>query len=233
MTIESLAMTKKTENKAEKKTAEKKTAEKKTAKKVTAKKKTAKKVTEDKTVSASTLKKIDSKLMSTKEDLESQVEDLSAQVKKISNKSGKKALKLLKELDDSYHRRLVNLQTEFEERLASLSTMKDNVLELLPNVLAEKISSTESGTSKSVKSVNVINKTPVSKPLPKAAIKKPTVASIKGIGPVMRKKLAEAGIMTLEDIANTPKSKTGTLKQFEKQRGFNTWKEQAKALLVK
>jgi predicted flap endonuclease-1-like 5' DNA nuclease len=217
MTIECLAMTKK--------------IEKKTVKKASAKKKKSKKVTEDKNVSASTLKKIDSKRMSTKEELESQVEDLSLQVKKMGKKSGKKALKLLKELDDSYHRRLANLQTEFEERLASLSTVKDKVLELLPNILAEKISSTESGTSKSVKSVKVINKIPVSKPLPKAAIKKPTVASIKGIGPVMQKKLAEAGITTLDDIANTPKVKIETLKQFETQRGFNTWKVQAKALL--
>ena len=197
------------------------------------KKKTGEKVADDKIISVATLKKIDSKLTSTKENLESQVEDLNAQVKKISKKSSKKALKLLKELDESYHKRLVNLQTEFEERLASLSTVKDKVLELLPNVLAEKISSTETGTSRSVKSVKVINKTPVSKLRPKAAIKKPTVASIKGIGPVMQKKLAEAGIMTLEDIANTPKSKMEILKQFEKQRGFNTWKEQAKTLLVK
>lgn len=221
MTIECLAMTKKIDKKIEKKT----------VKKASAKKKTSKKVTEDKNVSASTLKKIDSKRMSTKEELESQVEDLSLQVKKMGKKSGKKALKLLKELDDSYHRRLANLQTEFEERLASLSTMKDKVLELLPNILAEKISSTESGTSKSVKSEKFINKTPASKPRPKAAIKTPSVASIKGIGPVMQKKLAEAGITTLDDIANTPKVKIETLKQFETQRGFNTWKVQAKALL--
>lgn len=207
--------------------------EKKAEKKASVKKKTGEKVADDKIISVATLKKIDSKLTSTKENLESQVEDLNAQVKKISKKSSKKALKLLKELDESYHKRLVNLQTEFEERLASLSTVKDKVLELLPNVLAEKISSTETGTSRSVKSVKVINKTPVSKLRPKAAIKKPTVASIKGIGPVMQKKLAEAGIMTLEDIANTPKSKMEILKQFEKQRGFNTWKEQAKTLLVK
>lgn len=223
MTIESLKMTKKIEKKIEKKA----------EKKASVKKKTGEKVADDKIISVATLKKIDSKLTSTKENLESQVEDLNAQVKKISKKSSKKALKLLKELDESYHKRLVNLQTEFEERLASLSTVKDKVLELLPNVLAEKISSTETGTSRSVKSVKVINKTPVSKLRPKAAIKKPTVASIKGIGPVMQKKLAEAGIMTLEDIANTPKSKMEILKQFEKQRGFNTWKEQAKTLLVK
>ena len=64
------------------------------------------------------------------------------------------------------------------------------------------------------------------------AIKTATIASVKSIGPVMQKKLAEKGITTLDDIANTPKSKVAALKQFEKERGFNTWEEQAKALLA-
>jgi predicted flap endonuclease-1-like 5' DNA nuclease len=235
---ESLAMTKKTEKKVEKKTekkpAKKVTLKKTTAKKATADKKTEKKGTVDKTISVTTLKKIDSKLTSTKEELESQVEGLSAKVKKMGKKSGKKAFKLLKELDENYQKRLANLQTEFEERLASLSTVKNKVLELLPNVLAEKISSNESGTGtvKSAKPVKVIDKTPVSKPQPKATIKTPTIASIKGIGPVMQKKLAEQGITILEDIADTPESKIETLKQFEKERGFDTWEAQAKLLLA-
>ncbi|MGK0382232.1 MAG: putative flap endonuclease-1-like 5' DNA nuclease [Flavobacteriales bacterium] len=237
---ESLAMTKKTEKKIEKKVekktekkpAKKVTLKKTTAKKATADKKTEKKGTVDKTISVTTLKKIDSKLTSTKEELESQVEGLSAKVKKMGKKSGKKAFKLLKELDENYQKRLANLQTEFEERLASLSTVKNKVLELLPNVLAEKISSNESGTVKSAKPVKVIDKTPVSKPQPKATIKTPTIASIKGIGPVMQKKLAEQGITILEDIADTPESKIETLKQFEKERGFDTWEAQAKLLLA-
>lgn len=200
-------------------------------------KKTEKKTKEDKSVSAETLKKINSRLTSTKEDLENQVEELSAKVKKLSKKSGKKASKLLKKLDESYHRRLVHLQTELEEGLASLSTVQDKVLERLPNVLSEKSSSTKSSSTKSVaakstKSVKPKVKTPVSKPLAKTAIKKPSIASIKGIGPVMQKKLAEKGITTLEDIANTPKSKIDALKQFESDRGFNTWKAQAKTLLA-
>jgi predicted flap endonuclease-1-like 5' DNA nuclease len=48
----------------------------------------------------------------------------------------------------------------------------------------------------------------------------------------MQKKLAEQGITTLADIGNTPKSKIEALKQFEKERGFNTWKEQANTLLA-
>ena len=244
-------MAKKTSKKVAKTTAKKTTAKKATAKKTTAKKTTAKKTTDEKNIATATLEKINSKLTSTKKDLENQVEDLSAQVKKLGKKSGKKALKMLKELDESYQRRLLSLQAEFEEGMATLSTVQDKVLERLPNVLAEKITSIEAGIAKSVKSVTGTNKKPVAKPVvkpvvkprakpaskiskprPKAAIKQPTIASIKGIGPVMQKKLAEKGITTLEDIANTPKSKIQTLKQFEKERGFNTWKAQAKVLLA-
>ncbi|MFT6991319.1 MAG: putative flap endonuclease-1-like 5' DNA nuclease [Paraglaciecola sp.] len=200
-------------------------------------KKIEKKATEDKTLSAATLKKINSKLASTKKDLENQVDDLSAQVKKLSKKPGKQALKLLKKVEDGYHKKLVDLQTEFEERLASLSKVQDKVLERLPKVVADKIISTESGIAKTLKAVTLnvkkpIVKKPAAKPRAKVAIKASTIASIKGIGPVMQKKLAEKGISTLADIANTPKSKVETLKQFEKERGFGTWKDQAKALLA-
>jgi predicted flap endonuclease-1-like 5' DNA nuclease len=193
--------------------------------------KTGNKVAEDKILSNVTLKKINSKLMSTKENLESQVKDLSKQVKKLSKKSGKKSLKLLKNLDANYHRRLVHLQSEFEEGLASLSTMQDKVLERLPNFFSDKSSLTQSEAAKSTRSTN--HKTPVSESQPKVVIKTSTIASIKGIGPVMQKKLAEEGITTLSDIANTPKNKVDVLKKFEKERGFNTWKEQSIALLAK
>jgi predicted flap endonuclease-1-like 5' DNA nuclease len=199
---------------------------KKTAKKI------EKKASEDKTLSAATLKKINSKLASTKKDLENQVDDLSAQVKKLSKKPGKQALKLLKKVEVGYHKKLVDLQTEFEERLASLSKVQDKVLERLPKVVAEKIISTESGIAKTLKAVTLTSKKPAVKPRAKVAIKASTIASIKGIGPVMQKKLAEKGFSTLTDIANTPKSKVETLKQFEKERGFGTWKDQAKALLA-
>jgi predicted flap endonuclease-1-like 5' DNA nuclease len=46
------------------------------------------------------------------------------------------------------------------------------------------------------------------------------------------KVVAEKGIITLDDIAHTLSNKIETLKEFEKERGFNTWKEQAMALLV-
>ncbi|AGH43299.1 hypothetical protein [Paraglaciecola psychrophila] len=195
-------------------------------------KKSAKKVTVEKNKSAATLKEVNNTLTSTKKDLETQVEDLSAQLKKLRKKSGKKASKMLKKLDASYHRRLVHLQTEFEQGLATLSTVQDKVLESLPNIFSVKSSPTKTGAVKSTTPVALKTKTPISKPRPKPPVKTSTIASIKGIGPVMQKKLAEQGITTLADIGNTPKSKIDTLKQFEKERGFNTWKEQAKTLLA-
>jgi predicted flap endonuclease-1-like 5' DNA nuclease len=141
-------------------------------------------------------------------------------------------LKLLKELDESYHRKFVNLQTEFEEQLTSLSAMKGKVLRLMPNVLTGKINSNESETAELVQSEKVIHKSSATKPRPRTAAKISTIALIKSIGPVMQKKLAAAGIATLDDIANTPESKIESLKQFEKERGFDTWKKQAKALLA-
>ncbi|MFT6806105.1 MAG: putative flap endonuclease-1-like 5' DNA nuclease [Glaciecola sp.] len=195
-------------------------------------KKSAKKVTVDKTKSAATLKEINNTLTSTKKNLETQVEDLSAQVKKLRKKSGKKASKMLKKLDASYHQRLLHLQTEFEQGLATLSTVQDKVLERLPNIFSVKSNPTKTDAAKSTKPVALKTKAPISQPQPKPPVKNSTIASIKGIGPVMQKKLAEQGITTLADIGNTPKSKIEALKQFEKERGFTTWKEQAKTLLA-
>ncbi|MDU0355541.1 hypothetical protein RS130_18045 [Paraglaciecola aquimarina] len=47
-----------------------------------------------------------------------------------------------------------------------------------------------------------------------------------------QKKLAEAGITTLAQIANPPAPVKTALKQFEKVRGYNTWQAQAKKLLA-
>tara|TARA_R110002167_G_scaffold298655_1_gene502992 strand:+ start:2108 stop:2725 length:618 start_codon:yes stop_codon:yes gene_type:complete len=190
-------------------------------------KKEAKKTTK-KSISDAALKKINRKLISTKNALENQVEDLSLQVKKLGKKSGKKALKLFNELDANYHRKLVDLQDEFEERLASLSSMQDKVVELM----TEKVTTTKSATAKLSKPVKPTKTKPKSTPQPKAAIKTATIASINSIGPVMQKKLAEKGITTLDDIANTPKDKIQILKQFENERGFSTWEGQAKTLLA-
>lgn len=75
-------------------------------------------------------------------------------------------------------------------------------------------------------------KAPVKKaPAKKSSAKAPSIASINGIGPVTVKKLEEAGITSLNDIAEPSAEKKKTLEQFSKVRGFSTWQTQAQALL--
>ena len=201
-----------------------------------------KKVKKDKSKGETMLKEINAKLKSTQKDLQKQVDDLTSQVKTLSKDPSKPARKLIKKIEKGYHKKVAQLQDEFDERMESVLKMQDKVIEQLPKELADKLnlktsspakkapkSSPKAPASKAKKATAAKPKT--AKPRAARAPKAPTIASINGIGPVVQKKLAEAGFTTLEDLANTPASKVEALKQFEKTRGFNTWKEKAQALL--
>lgn len=189
------------------------------------------------------LKDINAKLKSTQKDLQKQVDDLTSQVKTLSKDPGKPARKLIKKIEKSYHKKVAKLQDEFDERMESVLKLQDKVIAQLPKELVEKLNLKESGSAKGAKKATKTTKAPAAKAKTKKAApakpraakprsaKAPTIASINGIGPVVQKKLAEAGFTTLEDLANTPASKAEALKQFEKTRGFSTWKEKAQALL--
>lgn len=71
----------------------------------------------------------------------------------------------------------------------------------------------------------------VAKPKVASKATKSPLASVKGIGPVTIQKLEDAGIKTLEDLATPSAAKKKTLEGFSSVRGFDTWQEQAKALL--
>lgn len=200
---------------------------------------TSKKVKRDQSKGETMLKEINAKLKSTQKDLQKQVDDLTSQVKTLSKDPSKPARKLLKKIEKGYHKKVAQLQDEFDERMESVLKMQDKVIEQLPKELADKLNLKSSNpTKKTPKSsakppASKAKTTPAAKPKaakPRAP-KAPTIASINGIGPVVQKKLAEAGFTNLEDLANTPASKVEALKQFEKTRGFNTWKEKAQALL--
>lgn len=189
------------------------------------------------------LKDINAKLKSTQKDLQKQVDDLTSQVKSLSKDPSKPARKLIKKIEKSYHKKVAKLQDEFDERMESVLKLQDKVIAQLPKELVEKLNLKESGSAKGAKKATKTTKAPAAKAKTKKAApakpraakprsaKAPTIASINGIGPVVQKKLAEAGFTTLEDLANTPASKAEALKQFEKTRGFSTWKEKAQALL--
>jgi predicted flap endonuclease-1-like 5' DNA nuclease len=181
----------------------------------------------------SLLEEINAKLKSSQNDLQKQVDELTSQVKTLSKDPSKKARKLFKSIEKSYHEKVAQLQNDFDKRMESVQKIQDKVIAQLPKKLAEKLNLKSSSPAKSpVKPAKTAKATAV-KAKKSTAAKTPTIASINGIGPVIQKKLAAAGFTRLEDLANTPASKATALKQFDRSRGFNNWTKEAQALLAK
>ena len=219
-----------------------------------------KKLKSDDSESDNILDEINAKRKSAQKDLQKQVDELTSQVKILSKDPAKTARKFLKAMEKSYHEKVAQLQKDFDKRMVAVHKLQDRVIAQLPTELAEKLhlkasSETEPAkpktATKKAKPKTVTKAAPkaapktatktakpktVTKAAPKAAtkaVKTPTIASIVGIGPVTHKKLIDAGFTSLEDLANTPVSKIEALKQFEKTKGFTTWKKEAQALLNK
>jgi len=205
--------------------------------------------TADNIKSEGLLEGINAKLKSSQKDLQKQVDDLRSQVKTLSKDPSKTARKLFKSIEKSYHKKVSELQDDFDQRMASVQKIQDNVIAQLPKELAEKLkrktSDSDKASNKAEKTTTVkAKKSPTVKAKTKAEPKAPAkakpiiaktlgLASINGIGPVMQKKLLAAGFAKLEDLANTPVNKAAALKQFEKSRGYGNWKKDAQALLNK
>lgn len=64
-----------------------------------------------------------------------------------------------------------------------------------------------------------------------AAIDKSDLKQVKGIGPATEKKMKEAGITSIEQIANPSEADREKLKSFAKVRGSESWTAEAKKLL--
>ena len=120
------------------------------------------------------------------------------------------------------------LQNEVDERLESLRALQQKMVDQLPNELMEKLHLKTHATEQAI---TPTKKTRPSRP--RVSNKAPTIASISGIGPVIQKKLADAGFTTLEDLINTQEDKASALKKFAQTKGFDTWQKQAKELLDK
>ncbi|MFT7184719.1 MAG: putative flap endonuclease-1-like 5' DNA nuclease [Pseudohongiellaceae bacterium] len=173
------------------------------------------------------LKGVKARLKLAKKDLKNQVDALTNDVKSIGEKSLPSS-KMIQKLEKKYKKKFLKLQHKFDTKLSSL---QDKVVAQLPNEITEKLHlKTKSEEKISRKpATNVGEK--VKKVTPKSNIL--TIEAIKGVGPVLQKKLDDAGVKTIDDLANPSDAQLVALKQFEKTRGFETWQDQAKELLNK
>ena len=171
------------------------------------------------------LKNVKEQLKVSKKDLIDQVNVLSKEISDFKNKNSSK--KIIKKLEKKYKKEKTNLQKEFNEQIEKLHAIQENLLSHLPKELTQTLNLKNSNNNKVVKTKPALS----NKVAPTRS--KNELAAIKGIGPVTLKKLQDAGITTLEDIANTPDNKVEALKSFENTKGFQSWEQQAKDVLSK
>lgn len=165
------------------------------------------KKTKSKKKGKSALKKLTGKLKASRKELMSQVDQLTHEINAFKNKHSSK--KIIKKLEKKYKKQITNLQQDFNEQLDKLHAMQSKLVDSLPKDVLQKlhISGSEQEVTKPEK------KTAASKSKTRAKPKS-ELSSIDGIGPVTLKKLQEAGITSLNDLANTPESKREALKTF-------------------
>lgn len=189
------------------------------------------KKTKSKKSTKSFLKNLKGKLKASRKELMSQVDKLSHEIADL--KKNKPSKEIIKKLEKKYKKQKTSLKKDFNKQLNKLQTMQSKVVESLPQEVMQTlhISNKTSETDKAPKKTNTAKVANTSQA--KTAQPKSELSAIKGVGPATVKKLQEAGITSLEDLANTPSNKIDALKSFEKTKGFETWKEQAKALLSK
>ncbi|WP_158970115.1 hypothetical protein [Paraglaciecola sp. L3A3] len=166
------------------------------------------------------LKKIDKKLQSTQQNLQKQIVVLSKKVEKLSTTTNKTVAKLQKKLEHAFNQKLLTIQADFDKRIVDLIAAQEKSA-------SQPVKSVVKKSAPAKPKVAAINKTKAA-----TAMKKPTIASLTGVGPMTQKKLIAAGITTLEQIAHPTVGTATELKQFEKVRGFNSWQAQAKTLLA-
>lgn len=198
------------------------------------------------------IKELNSRLKSTRKEMQKQVDELTSQLKSLKSDIQKPTAKLIKKLEKKYHKQIVTMQDEFDDRMAQVLELQEKVVSHLPADIAEKLglkeapakaptkAATKTAPAKKVATKKAAAPKQAPKPAPKkapakpkakATPKAPTIASVNGIGPVLQKKLAEAGITTLEQLADPSPEQASALEAFKGNRGFDSWQAQAKSLL--
>jgi predicted flap endonuclease-1-like 5' DNA nuclease len=157
--------------------------------------------------------------------------------------------KMAGDLDRVRERELKRLNAELDRRRDELYKFRENMLERL-GVAARDAKKKAKKSGKKIKSdaslkvsdampaevaekVPTPNKTP--KPATPSATKTPKpkkdrsdLTQVKGIGPATEKKLKDAGITTIDQIANPSTEDLEKLKAFSSSRGFSNWSTEAR-----
>lgn len=154
--------------------------------------------------------------------------------------------KLLKEVDDLREREMKRFHEEFDRRLQEFRDLQDSILDRFGVVSAKAEKTAKQGkkelksaakkASKQAKAKTAAPKKAAAAPKKPAtgtskATNKSDLTAIKGIGPATSKKMKDAGITSIEQIANPSPADQEKLQAFSSVKGFDQFSAEAKKLL--
>lgn len=187
--------------------------------------------------------------------IEKLMNDALKQFDGVQNQIQEPVKKLLREIDELREREVKRFSGEFDRRMSEFNELQASVLERL-GISSDKAAgagkkktsgkaakaSKPAGKKSAVKkpaTKKAATKTPAAK---KPAAKKPAAAAkkapdsgdltrIKGIGPATAKKMKDAGITDISQIANPSAADQEKLAAFSSVKGFSTFSTEAKKVL--
>lgn len=198
------------------------------------------------------VKKVNKEFEKTSAQIEGLINDALKQFDNLQNQVQEPVRKLLKDMDELRDREMKRFNDEFERRMNEFHELQSALLERLGIASKEtgkSVSKSSESTSKAsgTKKAAPAKKTAAAKPAakktstakPKAAAPKKSakpadksdLTRVKGIGPATAKKMKEAGITSIEQIANPSDADKQKLEAFKSLKGFSELSAEAKKVL--
>lgn len=207
------------------------------------------------------VKKVNKEFDKTSSRIEKLIDDALKQFDGLQNQIQEPVRKLLKELDELRDREMKRFSDEYERRLGEFHELQNNVLDRLGMASKETKGEAKKATNKAAKKpaakktakakkaakpkAATTAKTPASaaKSAPKKAAtsaRKPAatkpkdkgdLTQVKGIGPATARKMKEAGITSVDQIANPSADDQEKLQAFSNVKGFSTFSDEAKKVI--
>ncbi|MFV8572455.1 helix-hairpin-helix domain-containing protein [Marinobacter sp. SBS5] len=181
--------------------------------------------------------------------IEGLINDALKQLDQLQSQVQEPVRKLLKEVEELREREIGRFNDELERRMNDFHELQTSLLEKLGIASKEvetDVKKVAKSTAKKAKSATntakpaakkpAAKKAPTKKPAAKKpAAKKPAdktdLTLVKGIGPATAKKMKEAGITSIEQIANPSGDDKKKLEGFKSVKGFDSLSSEAKKLL--
>lgn len=198
------------------------------------------------------VKKVNKEFEKTSSQIENLIGDAMKQFDTLQHQVQDPVRKLMKEIDELREREMKRFSDEFERRMDEFHELQSSVLERLGVASKEDIRKAEKESKKELKKAPAANK-PAKKPAEKTAAKKvapkkapakkpaakkapaakkpadrSNLTLVKGIGPATAKKMQEAGITSIDQIADPSAADQEKLSAFSNIKGFDQLTAEAK-----